>query len=347
MFGAVYLLGFVAELPAQVSRVERYSPASNVDGYGNARPIYQDRRSAGVFQNDLQRRVLRSYQEGGRRQNRRGGFQPFILPNDRYFRNRAQRASGYRAPVQFGRMTQWQQRAFDRFGGATTSESGGGTSSISSLVDRQSALLAATTGTGPLHRALRDGEAAAPRLKALQGELTLSHRPRAGSTEPERKLEEWLRAGADSAYERLNADAWQSFRDGHYRRAARAFETLVVMHPDDLASRIGEIFSYVSLGMNKTAGASLTLLLRHDSSPWLAEIDLSDAYGDARELQRIRASVRVMAAGAAVPDPSAIIMLWYLGETDEALRLAESLARQRQEAPYADWPVEMRKVRQR
>jgi thioredoxin-like negative regulator of GroEL len=165
---------------------------------------------------------------------------------------------------------------------------------------------------------------------------------------PTSTLEHRLRSSADLAHQRVRAEAWEWFREGEFRRAARGFETAVSLEPADAESRIGELFSYVSVGAMRTALVVLRELKRHDDDPFLHDLNLTDAYGDPAQAQRLRLGLPLRAmVHSANPDARAlyVLVLWYLGEHEEAIIGAAKLVREFPAGAYADWPTKMRAAR--
>jgi hypothetical protein len=161
-------------------------------------------------------------------------------------------------------------------------------------------------------------------------------------------LDERLQAGADLAHQRARASAWQHFREGDYRLASRGFEAAVLLQPSDAESRIGELFSHLSVEAVRTAVAVMGQLVRRDPNPFLHDLDLTSAYGDVADARRVRIQAQFQANAAEEgADLIAlnVLVLWYTGDRDEAASAAAALVRDTPNTPYADWPEKLRSAR--
>ena len=323
------------------------SPTSVTDAYGNARPFYQARRRVGVFQNQAQRDALRGYQLLGRRLHRRGGLTPFVLPGDALGRMRARPRTV--APGLFGTAGSlpWHRGSFNRYGGFGPRAGSGEAAGLHTALSRRQALIAATSLNAPVHRAsLRSG--ASVGLPSTVGQVPFVPAEESNAGAPAVMLGQRLRADADVVHKHMQADAWSWFREAEYRRAARAFETAVMLQPLDAESRIGELFCHLSLGATRTAVAVLGELTRRERNPFLYDLRLADAYGDASEARRVRVESQLRASIAGDnADLRALhaLALWFLGEQDEAIAAASSLVRDLPGAGYVDWPGMMHAAR--
>jgi thioredoxin-like negative regulator of GroEL len=158
-------------------------------------------------------------------------------------------------------------------------------------------------------------------------------------------LDHGLREGIAKAHRRAQAAGWAWFREGQYRRAARAFESATALEPKNMEDRIGELFCHVSMGATRTAIAILGELNRRHADLFRHSLPLARAYGDAAEAQqvRIRLRLQVNAAGN-VPDLEALyaLVLWFLGEREEAHLAVVNIVRVYPHTAYAEWPSRMR-----
>ncbi len=324
-----------------------YNPTSTTDAYGNARPHYLGRRPVGIFQNEVQRVGMRGYQMWGRRVDRRGGFIPFALPGDALGRMQVRSRTVVPGLLGPGRSSPGHRRAFDRYGGFGRRVGSGDAADLYTVLGRRQALIAATSLNAPMHRAfLRTGTS--PGLPSTIGRVPFVPAEESDTAVSAVALGQRLRTGADAAHKRVRADAWAWFREAEYRRAARAFETAVMLQPLDAESRIGELFCHLSLGATRTAIAVLGELIRRDRNPLHYDLILTDAYGDASEARRVRvqAQLRASIAGDSADHRALhVLALWYLGEQDEAVVAASSLVRDLPGTAYADWPAKMRAAR--
>jgi thioredoxin-like negative regulator of GroEL len=157
-------------------------------------------------------------------------------------------------------------------------------------------------------------------------------------------LDQRLAQSADYAHRRARAEGWTWFRQDRYRRAARAFESATLLDPQDSEARIGEIFSYLAVGAGRTALAVFGELNRRDANPFVHQLNLADPGGDNAALREIRLGLRAQAqADNSNPDITALyaLVLWYLGDKDEAMLTVANLARSFPGSGYADWPARM------
>ena len=315
------------------------SAAPAVDAYGNARPTYRDRRRTGAFQNSLQRQALTGYQESGRRADRRGGFSRFVLSGDLSDLLAGRRTRRLTGPLSVNRLALAQREAYRVYGGFGRRAALRQPGDVRTTLGRRSTLIAATMLNAPVHRATFDyGTGVTPLLTLDQTPFIRS--PDSGADGPAAPLDEWLRNSADRAQRQVADEAWAWFGDGEFRRAARAFEAATALDPDDHNSFVGELFCYVSLGATRTAVAVLRTLRRRAENPFLHDLNIVEAYGDNAEIRRVRVGVQWRADQAGTnPDLAAlrVIVLWYLGEREEALRGATLLEQQHPDSPYARW----------
>lgn len=348
--GAVSARALIASVmfaPSAARAQNSYSPINVFDPYGNARGVDVDRRSVGTFQNDVQERALRGFQDTDRRGRQRGESNPFILPGD----------------VPLFRPPPATANANELFPGATTAASarksyamyGGFEPKVESpetggeaieAMTRRRMLIEATTVNAPIHRSLtRDASAYGLRRQIEQTpfDASLADEP------PTRTVVEGLRHGVERAYERTRTEAWAWFREGEYRRAARAFETAGMLNRSDQAAAIGEIVSYWSLAPEapRTPIAILGQLMRRGGNPFSHDLNLAGAYPDLQTAQRMMIRAKLQAApddvNAQVAALDALV-LWYLGERTEALLVADKLGRRPAGAAFAEWPTKMREA---
>ncbi len=326
-----------------------FNPTSRMDVYGNARPVYLSYRSVGSYRSEGERRAFRGFQTLGRRVDRRGGYRPFALPGDVFTRPRG-RVPNRRASMFLVETSAAARReAFKRYGGFGPRRVGPQAQSIAAAFERRHALIAATSLNAPVHRAALTTNSTIGLSPPIgRAPLKLIEATASEAAAPTSTLEQWLRSGADVAHQRVRTEAWGWFREGEFRRAARGFETAVSLEPADAESRIGELFCHVSLGAMRTAIVVLRELSRHDDDPFLHDLNLTDAYGDPSRAQRLRLGLPLRAmVHSANPDARAlyVLVLWYLGEHEEAMIGAAELVRAFPAGAYADWPAKVRTAR--
>lgn len=329
-----------------------YQPANAADAYGNRGPLDLSRRELGVYQNDYQQRVLTGYLNAGRRINRRGGAVPFSLPSDA-IRQRTNSAGGLAlfrsAPP---RATRPSARALSLYGGFGDRSSLARPGTAATALRRRAALIAATALNAPIRRA---GRTSGMRLGFGSRLTPFSERglpsfPTPAEDEPEAAVDltEHLRDFGQAVGDRARAEAWRLFRDGDYRQAARAFARTASLQPFDAEPRVGELFCYAAVGALRTSMAVMEQWQRRDENLFLHRIDMKEAFADPRIPFDLRVELRLVASGEDVDaDLKAlyVVVLWYLSDFDEAIRVARELAGAAPTAPYADWPAKMERAR--
>lgn len=338
-------VGLMFSKASAQNAVTPYSPASRTDAYGNAEPGDRERRAVGWFQNEAQRSAYRGFQWAGRRANRRGGVIPFALAGDRLWRAPVRGYGQYPSyPAgSFEAIPTSMRRAFHRYGGFGQRPGERQADDIATVLERRRALIQATSMNAPVRRAMWElgstgglPPATLSDLQALPGPPEPSA---AGST-----LDQALRLGVSRSYARCRADGWTWFAEGHYRRAARAFEAVRLMEPADFESRIGELFCFLSLGAMRTSSSLLEQLARRDPNPFAHDLNVTERYGQTEGARQVRLRAQLWAQGAgdaAGREALHLLVLWYLGERDEAEACAARFARDFAGSIYADWPVKI------
>ena len=347
-FGPASLAVIFAFTPLAAAQVlPNGNPTSTFDTYGNVRPVYRDRRRVGLFANERQRNALRGFQNLGRRQNRRGGGTLFALPGDIVrpgLTRRPQAGRGFISPM-FG-VTPVYSRASERYSGFRRRAMDPHGGDISAILARQHTLIAATSFAAPVWRVVQSDRLGL-NLRATVGRTPFVRSEDLEFTEeaPTIALDHRLREGIAKAHSRAQAEGWAWFREGQYRRAARAFESATGLEPKNVEDRIGELFCHVSMGATRTALAILGELNRRHLDLFRHSLPLARAFGDTAEAQqvRIRLRLQVNAAGN-VPDLEALyaLVLWFLGEREEAHLAVANIVRVYPHTAYAEWPSRMR-----
>jgi hypothetical protein len=211
------------------------------------------------------------------------------------------------------------------------------------MVERRYALLVATGLNAPVYRSMLSPIAG---LGVLPQPTTPGDLALAPAVAPsELTVEQRLRESVVLAHQRLQSGAWQWFREDEFRRAARGFESAARLEPLDVESRIGEVFCHLSLGAISTAVAVQRSLNARNVNPFLAELNLSEAYSNPDRARELGVESGLWGQGAERhADLLAlhILVLWYIGESDEAIATAASFARDFANTDYADWPDMMR-----
>lgn len=344
---AWWMVGLLASCPALVAQVPdiKEGVLSPVDAYGNVQPTLREWRPlGGVYQNETQRDVLQNYRTFGRGPDDRRGYMPFTLPGDAWA-VALRAASGTAAePKVRGALSPAKRRAFDRYGGFGRRRQG---NDKSGLLTRRYGLIAGSSLNAPVYRAISKGGG----LVDVHASLTRTPFLNADVGEVEAvapTLDDLLDRGDAVAQQRVEGEAWALFREGQYRRGIRAFESTITLAPSDYESRIGEVFCYLSVGATRTALALLGELVRRDINPFQHDLRMAERYGNVADVNQLRIQGRRWADAAdqsAEANAMYIFVLWYLGEREDALRAAESLAKRAPAKAYASWPEKMRAAR--
>jgi len=334
---------------AQFERTDRlvgfYLYTSGLDAYGNATAVSPLRREFDVYQSDAQSRALRLQNEGLRDQ-RRGGLIPFSLPGDRFRRTRDPIRREPLVPfVQDGQRRQSERvRAVRTYGGFGDRSEAEYQSDVQRAFARRSDLVTATASTAPVFRANLRHASVAGTLATIDA-TPFDERGTELAPEPSVDLREALTSEVGEMYSRTMRDAWGWFKDAEYRRAIRSFEAADVLASGDSTTRIGRIFSLISVGSYNAALTAVRALDRHDQNLFLNSIDVADILNDRQRVTALRLRTR-MPSDAPRENPEVAglhaFVLWYLGERQDALSVASAIAEESPNAVYAAWAEKMR-----
>jgi len=316
-----------------------------VDAYGNARPLYRERRDIGLFQNDVQRNALREYQDLGRRENRRGGEFPFSFPGDfgLRFRNPAPIDPFHGGVLPFS-----TRKAYERYGGFGQRAGRATEGELGTILGRRQAILTATSGTAPVQRSLWQHGVGAVLADPRRDIATEA--PSGGDTPSEAStLAEKLNRTSREMARELRASARKQLQDGDFRLAAQSFESVYTVNPADFDSRVREFFCYLALGSTRTAQVLLQALVRRDANPFDQQVDLAAEIGNPSVTREIRVRTSMVAQVNESTDAAALhaFILWYLGDREESLLVAEEIAGNDPASEYAGWPEKMRAAQAR
>ncbi|MFQ5495923.1 MAG: hypothetical protein ACE5EX_11145 [Phycisphaerae bacterium] len=169
-------------------------------------------------------------------------------------------------------------------------------------------------------------------------------RPEAGFG---KELAASLRSGLTERSGRLKAEGWELFRAGAYTRSGRMFQVVSDIEPADIESRIGELFSQLSVGAVRTAVESLRTLTRHVTDPFSPTARMTEAYPERRVAVPVLTFLNTRLGGDRQQvDLRALqaLALWHLGRSREAIAIATKLAVDSPNGSYADWVERMRKA---
>ena len=304
----------------------------------------------GIFQTIEQRDRLRGFQNAGRRAYRRGGMIPFSLPSDRswqvapsLFRGVPKIEDVLTGPD----LSSLQEQSFRMYGGFSVRAPESAEAGMAAVLGRRRAMLAATSSNAPVHRARWElGVAAVTKAPAINDPTgaTRLETP----TGEQARLEDALHQRVTDSFGTGRADGWHWFEKGEYRRAARAFESAVMFDADDVESRIGEVFCYLSLGSERTATVLVEQLARRDPNPFVHDVPVAERYPSQEDLRSVRLGVQTFAerqGGFAHAEALRIFTLWHLGQRDEAEVLASSVSVTLAGTPFVNWPAQLRAMR--
>lgn len=316
-----------------------------VDAYGNARPLYRERRDIGLFQNEVQREALRGYQDLARRENRRGGEFPFALAGDfsPRFRNLAPID-----PLHGGVLPFTTRKAYERYGGFGQRAGRATEGDLGTILGRRQAILTATSGTAPVQRSLWQYGVGAV-LADPRRDFPPSAPAGEGTPAVAATLTEKLNQTSREMARELRAYARKQFQGGDFRLAAQSFESAYTVTPSDFDSRVREIFCHLALGSMRTARVLLQALLRRDSNPFDQQVDLAAEIGNLGVAREIRVRTSMVAQVNESTDAAALhaFTLWYLGDREESTLVAEDISGSDPGSDYAGWPEKMRAAKAR
>ncbi len=319
------------------------NPTSTMDAYGNARPSLPERRPENAMLTPLEQTTYRGFQTSGRRIDQRGGFSRFALPTDLlpFERFRALRRAETTATS--GYLDPGVLPSFNQYGGFRPRAHANEEPEIGTVLRRRQELVSATGLNAPVHRALNRGEGAGVVRSLVAVTPVVQPVPvvELSDSSVASPLDELLHDNAFREYDRVELRAWQSLYEGSYRSAARAFETVSLMEPSNVAARLGFLFAHLGLQSHSTARAVVSELSRRKTSPFLAGIDLSAVFADATVVRRLRVIARTVAVSDSVGRRDLALqtlVLWYLGEPEEALALSRRLVARSDASAFASWP---------
>ncbi len=330
--------------------------AAPADIYGNAQTIHPERRPLDIFQNDVQKQMLRGYQTLNRPLNQRGFDASFALPADQFMRTMAGRNRGgiplpgtwQRRPSAFGLQERERKAAFSSYGGFGERRNPYAPGDAEGLFARKRSLIAATGSTAPIDRSrMTRGGLGSIRFPVAQTPFQTAQP--AGAESPERSngsnngpnsLTRFLTSESQVLHDRAQSEGWKQFEAGDYRGAIRSFESAAMLDEKDVEARIGTVFSYMAIGSLRAADVSLSAMRRRDDNIFAHDISMTARFGDKAMAQKVRLAALGMAeASEQSPEMNAlaIYVLWYMDGRDDALRAAKSLAAKGANRAFADW----------
>jgi tetratricopeptide (TPR) repeat protein len=239
-----------------------------------------------------------------------------------------------------------RRRAFSEYGGFERRSTVPMEEGAIAALTRRHRLIEATTLNAPVYRALDQTVGTGSPRPVLEVVPTIGPlvTPIA-SPVPAVHPDQFLREGMDKAGTRAKEDARAWFQRGHYRQAARAFETAALMNPSDGEALIGQVFCYFSVGAARTALVLLREIAREDADPFRYALNPTTFYGSPDELRRVRVEIQFLAEAAKGSDDLAALralLLWYFGDRHEAAVVAAAIHRDFPASPFANWVSRMR-----
>ncbi|MBI4716781.1 MAG: hypothetical protein HY763_03175 [Planctomycetes bacterium] len=334
---------------------------SRVDAYGNAQ-YSVDRRAVGNYQNETQRRRLHVYQELDRRPEDRSEYRPIPDPTLPFAGRGMPRPAG---AVPGAATTEAARRLFDQYGGFGERRGTRQAPDIGDVLTRRRGLVQATGLGAPVRRALmsRYSVAApalairttpflprtAPSLAGDEDAARAAPEPGAEAAAPTggaegETLDAQLRRTVVQAYAAVRAEGWDWFRAGHFRRASRCFESAITLEPGAAEGYVGAIFCHLSNGAVRTAMATLGEMSRRVENPFLPDLDLRERYASALTARQTGFQCQLHAqANPTVVRAVALhaLVLWYVGEREQAELVASGVAQTHPGTVYAGWPARM------
>ncbi len=332
---------------------------SRTDAYGNAVPRYEQRRSVGSFQNPFQQGALRGYQNAGRRAYRRGGLAPFSFSADRarasfaanaYARRATNTRLGFSIPNPLANLAGTSptvQRAFAQYGGFGYRSGSGGPGEITMVLTRLHTMVQANALDAPLQRGVWDRSPSGGVLPRSVSAMAVGFEPvPAPDPSPDAiPLADSLRERTSRSFTQFRVEGWERFKEGEYRRAARAFEAIIAVDSKDYEARLGECFAHLSLGAMRTSATLVVTWARRDPDLFLLTVNMTERYGDEADIRALLLRAQLFAqanADASSAQALYVLSLWYLGDRDQAATMAAKLARDHPDSAYADWPAKVR-----
>lgn len=317
------------------------------DAYGNAQPFLPERRSLGIYQNEAENAFLHNFPLAGYRSPSRGTFLPFSLIGDLLTLPQGMSARPTTPLTADKILTPPARReAFARYGGFGRRATVTPGTELSDALGRRYNLISATSLNSPVHRAKLNGGGLFSASVPLAVESPSEEATPSSETASSPTLDERLAGGTKAAHDHAMNEGWAAFKDRRYRLAARAFETSYSMDPTDIDAKIGEIFSYATIGSVRTAAAALKELMRDAENPFHSQMNMVEKFGRADEASRLGLSALTDVNKKGTPAdllPLYTFTLWYLGRTNDAVESATSLAKSRPE--FRDWVSQMNAAR--
>jgi hypothetical protein len=237
-----------------------------------------------------------------------------------------------------------EQTAFARYGGFQSRPVARATPDLGLSLNRRQELLRATKSIAPIRRAITQGSNA-PLRSSIRSPFFEVATANELPTENAPHLEDALRLDNEKRHAEVRRTAWARFADGQFFLAAKGFGLASRTDTTDLESRIGELASELMMGSGAAPAVIVEDVWRRFDDPFTLDLKLAERLGSqplANQL-RTRARVYVQIEGADAHLAAAYtLILWYLGERQDAVRAATALARRFPESRFDGWAERMR-----
>ncbi|MFH0982434.1 MAG: hypothetical protein V2A79_12980, partial [Planctomycetota bacterium] len=141
------------------------------------------------------------------------------------------------------------------------------------------------------------------------------------------------------------AEGWERFHDGQYREAVECFAAAEVANPADPQAAIGTVFAAVADRSGALADSVLERLLARGTGVFAMELDVRTKLADPELITQRVANVSRMARqnlDAVSLQAMSAFLLWFTGQHDEALRVADRIHEKDRTSAYAPLAAQMR-----
>ena len=322
------------------------SQVGAADAYGNAQSDLPERRTLGIFDRvDWWEQPL-SHSTLGQPQRSRGDAAIFSLPGDILGLRTMQTLTQTASPSVMANVSPQQRAAISRYGGFGDRRKPPDEDIVGSALSRKFNLMAATSRYAPVYRAIAQrGSLLALRTSVLRTPFDAAGVPEAADGEA--PLDVRLAGDVEAAMKQALGRAWERFSGEEYRLAARAFEAVLTLDPDNAEARIGGLLCQAATGSAATSVVVAAELARRVSNPFVLDPRAADHFATEKALLPMLLEARVRVESAAAAENPALratyaLVLWYLGEREEAIRAVEAAVRSRGGVEFAAWPAQMR-----
>jgi hypothetical protein len=210
---------------------------------------------------------------------------------------------------------------------------------------RRFGLIRATAYTTPVHRALlrsQKNSAILPIWEEPPAQDSAAVEERAADT-----LEQRLALSNADLPRRARDEAWERFALGDFRLSAKAFSSAAALDRNDLEAHVGAMVCHVALGTLRGAAALLDGCPVRDRRLFELDLDLRERFGKDDLMKDLRTRCKYHAQTEGGDDRTAalhLLLLWYLGERDEAVFIASTIPKRYPGSRYSQWAEQMRAV---